>query len=285
MNYQDYSNYTHYSGNPISNIISLALFVLLIVSYWNIFVKAGKRGWAAIIPFYCSYTLYSIAKRRKLYWGYLACMIIEWISCIYLFYIIFSTIFAAFGAYDPNRSYDNTMLLTALQDILTPVFTSIGICLVTALAALIIHIIMLVGLTREFDLGAGWVIGLIFLPHIFYAIIAFTDNIQYVDRFYEVNQVDQSGYSTATAALDPMQFQAQTNPFAGQNSDTTYPYAQPNYSNQPNYGSQTNYGNQPGYGPQTNYGSQPGYDSRPNYGSPQGGENELPPSDNLSDIG
>lgn len=33
-------------------ILCLALVLLIIVSLWKIFVKAGKPGWAAIIPIY-----------------------------------------------------------------------------------------------------------------------------------------------------------------------------------------------------------------------------------------
>jgi hypothetical protein len=33
-------------------IIALALSVLIIVSLWKIFTKAGKPGWAAIVPIY-----------------------------------------------------------------------------------------------------------------------------------------------------------------------------------------------------------------------------------------
>lgn len=32
--------------------IYLAILVLILASYWKIFVKAGKPGWAAIIPIY-----------------------------------------------------------------------------------------------------------------------------------------------------------------------------------------------------------------------------------------
>lgn len=33
-------------------IVYLAFIVLMIVSFWKIFTKAGKPGWAAIIPIY-----------------------------------------------------------------------------------------------------------------------------------------------------------------------------------------------------------------------------------------
>lgn len=62
--YYDYYDYYEYStpvySSPVTSIISLALGVLLIVSMWMIFKKAGKPGWAAIVPFYNIYVEYEI---------------------------------------------------------------------------------------------------------------------------------------------------------------------------------------------------------------------------------
>ena len=40
--------------------------VLMIVSMWKIFTKAGKPGWAALIPIYNDYVLYEIVCGRGL---------------------------------------------------------------------------------------------------------------------------------------------------------------------------------------------------------------------------
>ena len=42
-------------------VLVIALYVLLIVANWKIFTKAGKPGWASIIPFYNLYVLFEIA--------------------------------------------------------------------------------------------------------------------------------------------------------------------------------------------------------------------------------
>lgn len=42
-------------------LIMLAVAVLILVGYWKVFVKAGKPGWAAIVPFYNMYCLYEIS--------------------------------------------------------------------------------------------------------------------------------------------------------------------------------------------------------------------------------
>ena len=41
-------------------LVSLAVSIVIIVAQWKIFVKAGKPGWAAIIPIYSSWVLYEI---------------------------------------------------------------------------------------------------------------------------------------------------------------------------------------------------------------------------------
>lgn len=42
------------------SIFVLALSVIILVAYWKIFKKAGKPGWAAIVPFYNMYCLYEM---------------------------------------------------------------------------------------------------------------------------------------------------------------------------------------------------------------------------------
>ena len=62
--YYDYYDYYDYSStpafNPLPTIISLVLCVFVLVCMWIIFRKAGKPGWAAIVPFYNLYVLFDI---------------------------------------------------------------------------------------------------------------------------------------------------------------------------------------------------------------------------------
>ncbi len=45
----------------------LALLVLIIVGMWKVFTKAGKPGWAAIVPIYNIIVLLEVAK-KPLWW-------------------------------------------------------------------------------------------------------------------------------------------------------------------------------------------------------------------------
>lgn len=42
-------------------IVCIALVVLIYAGLWKTFVKAGKPGWACIVPFYNAYCLFDIA--------------------------------------------------------------------------------------------------------------------------------------------------------------------------------------------------------------------------------
>ncbi len=42
-------------------IVCLAIVVVALVGMWKVFEKAGKPGWAAIIPIYNTYCLYDMA--------------------------------------------------------------------------------------------------------------------------------------------------------------------------------------------------------------------------------
>ena len=42
-------------------VISIIIWILTIVAEWKIFTKAGKPGWASLIPFYNLYVLFKIS--------------------------------------------------------------------------------------------------------------------------------------------------------------------------------------------------------------------------------
>lgn len=96
-------------------LIYVAIIVLMIVSMWKIFVKAGRPGWAAIVPIYN--TLVQLQIIGKPWW---------WLLMF-----------------------------------LVPV------------ANLIFAILMIVELAKVFGKSGGYAVGLLFLPFIFYPMLAF----------------------------------------------------------------------------------------------------------------
>lgn len=55
------------AGSVVVSLIYLAIIVLMIVSLWKIYVKAGKPGWAAIVPIYNIIVLLEIVG-RPIWW-------------------------------------------------------------------------------------------------------------------------------------------------------------------------------------------------------------------------
>ena len=96
-------------------IIMMVFIVLMVVSNWIIYKKAGKPGWAAIIPIYNLVVLLEIIKKP-----------IWWIILLFIPFVNF-----------------------------------------------IIMIIMLHNLSKVFGKDVGFTLGLLFLPFIFYPILAF----------------------------------------------------------------------------------------------------------------
>ena len=98
-------------------LVYLALIILLLVSQWKTFAKAGQPGWACIVPIYNVIVLLQIAK-KPIWW-------------IILLFIPFVNI--------------------------------------------IIIILVNIAVAENFGKGAGFGLGLVFLPIIFFPILAFSD--------------------------------------------------------------------------------------------------------------
>jgi len=63
----------------------VAIFLLMIASGWKIFSKAGKPGWASIVPFYNTIVLLEIVGEP---WWWLLLMLIPYLNFIILILII-----------------------------------------------------------------------------------------------------------------------------------------------------------------------------------------------------
>ena len=100
----------------VAFLIYFVLFTLVItVSMWKIFVKAGKAGWASLIPIYNSIVMLEIAK-------------------LPIWYIL--------------------LMFVPIVNI-------------------IISVVIMAKMAKAFGKGTGFVLGMLFLPLIFYPILAF----------------------------------------------------------------------------------------------------------------
>lgn len=111
------------AGLMIYNLVILAFVIVSIVAMWKVYSKAGRLGWAAIVPFYSEYVLFDVV-------------------------------------------YGNGLKFLLLLVPLYNIYLGIKVKL---------------DLAKAFGKSAGFGVGLIFLPPVFLAMLAFGD-AQYVSQ-------------------------------------------------------------------------------------------------------
>ena len=74
-------------------VIYLAIIVLMIASMWTIFSKAGKPGWASIVPIYNTIVLLEIVGKP---WWWLFLMLIPIVNIVILI-IVYHNLSLSFG--------------------------------------------------------------------------------------------------------------------------------------------------------------------------------------------
>ena len=136
-------------GSFIGPIVATLLsgIILTYCIRWFIFVKAGQKGWKALIPFYSDYITYKIAWDGRIY---LATLIAS---------IASSLLGSIFGLIHPALG----------------MFFSIVLSTVATAAKAIADLILKFKLARAFGKNDYFFIGLYFLNNVFTAILAFGD--------------------------------------------------------------------------------------------------------------
>ena len=136
-------------------VIGVAWYILQIVAYWKIFVKAGRPGWHSIIPFLNEWDRTDMSWNRTMAWVMIACMILGSIL------------------------YNSGVTVNADgESVRTFVGTLGGII---SLVGAVIAIISEYKLAKAFGKGFGFFLGLLFLNPIFKLILGF-GNAQYQGR-------------------------------------------------------------------------------------------------------
>ena len=74
-------------------ILSMAVGILKIVSLWKIFKKAGKPGWASIVPIYNIYIMCEIAEKE---WWYILLLCVPFVN-IYAIIVLYNGMAKKFG--------------------------------------------------------------------------------------------------------------------------------------------------------------------------------------------
>lgn len=67
----------------VTALVSIAVYVVVVIALWKIFSKAGKPGWAALIPFYNIYVLLEVIGRPAWWLAiFVAAFLISWVPIV-----------------------------------------------------------------------------------------------------------------------------------------------------------------------------------------------------------
>jgi len=145
--------------------------------------KSGNPWWALLIPFYSTYILCKMGKKPKLFWIYLpfeiiACAIIFVAMFIYVqvFSIAFYSIAAGPYVSDEIGNYLNGLL----GDNVAAWLAILAVMFLFSIGSIIINVILFTSIAKAFGRSGWFGIGLIFIPVVFWAILAFDSTIEYV---------------------------------------------------------------------------------------------------------
>lgn len=116
-------------------LLGLVLLILLLVTQWKIFSKAGRPGWEVIIPIYNNYI------RSKIVFG--------------------------------NLSYFIGSLVVGIINVIGKISEVSAVKSLGSLGSLILYILYCINVAKVFRKSGGFTVGLIFLPVIFFPILAF----------------------------------------------------------------------------------------------------------------
>lgn len=107
-------------------LVLVVLLILLIVAQWKIFEKAGKPGWASIIPFYSSYVEYdAFWGDTRYFWVALLCGLLTFVPFIGFFAGIAAVVLSIILTYKKAQSFGQSVGFTLGLIFLPNIFTMI----------------------------------------------------------------------------------------------------------------------------------------------------------------
>lgn len=122
--------------------IALVLYVIQVIAYWKMFKKMGEPGWKSIIPVYNGYIMYKRTWKPMWFWVNL---LIGFVAALLS---------------NLNTSFGPSTVITVISAIVL-------------IVGIVFGVIADNKISKSFGHGAGYTVGLIFLPVIFTLILGF----------------------------------------------------------------------------------------------------------------
>lgn len=159
-----------YMGSSIMPMLSLAIQILTLVALCKTYAKLGLAWWSALIPVY---NVYVLAKKlwddkntKIMLWLNIAVFALAVIAVFMFLPLIVQTMFAVSST---TARYAEGIGATAFLMILS--YLAMLGCVI---ALLVWEIRLYSRLSKKFGHGDGFTVGLLFLPVIFFSILAFS---------------------------------------------------------------------------------------------------------------
>ena len=131
-------------AHPIYGVIALAIMVCIVVAWWMIFKKAGRKGIAAVVPVWNTWTLFEISGMKG-------------------WYALIDIAVSALSYYADKLVQTPTELVLAL------------VALALCIWILVLRIMRTFKLVKKFDQSTWFAIGMLFLEPIFVLVLGFGD--------------------------------------------------------------------------------------------------------------
>ena len=138
-----------------SYLLGIAFSIFQIFIYWKMFEKAGEKGWKYLIPIYGDYIDCKIIGKVKIFW-------VNLISTIG--FIVLSSILLAISQVSQTEF----------------LFLVLFLSITSLIIIMVCQVIKAFATAKVFGQESIFGLGLLFLPIIFVAIIAFDKKIRYV---------------------------------------------------------------------------------------------------------
>lgn len=134
----------------------LAAAVVTLIGKWKVFEKAGKPGWAAIVPYYNLYVEYELGNFPPL---------------LILLNIGVSIVSFTTGMFNTLAEYYDGFIALSLA------FS--GILSLASLALTVFQVLVSINIAKKFNKSALYGLGLAFLPFVFYMMLGLDKNAVY----------------------------------------------------------------------------------------------------------
>ena len=138
--------------------------------------KSGNPWWSMLIPVYSYYVLYNLTKKPRLFWAYLP-------FHLFAYYLLFSrntymVLFPSVHVYLVGTLFCEFFGLVGNDP--SGLLPRLVVTLVISIAGLIISAVLCKSLAKAYGKGTWFGIGLLLIPIVFWAILAFDSSIIYV---------------------------------------------------------------------------------------------------------